>query len=161
MKAFRRNSWNHEGIFEIMKEFWIFEFFQEISISNSNLVDFHDLFQTFEILLFSKVTMNKTKLRNRLHISTLESIICVSEHFPATFEPTDPLKTLYVKARGNYMAKYSEKDAAEVDLIWFFLHFFLIFFLKRFFLVNIMNQSQPRSQSNNKSTFILSQKNIE
>ena len=49
MKAFRRNSWNHEGIFEIMKEFWIFELFQEISISNSNLVDFRDLFQTFEI----------------------------------------------------------------------------------------------------------------
>ena len=32
-----------------MKEFWIFELFQEISISNSNLVDFRDLFQTFEI----------------------------------------------------------------------------------------------------------------
>ena len=58
--------------------------------------------------MFSKTNLNKTKLRNRLAISTLESIAKVSEKFPHNFKVIHRLTYLYGKARSAYMDKYSE-----------------------------------------------------
>ena len=50
---------------------------------------------------FSKVTPNKSKLRNSLHISTLESILVTSENFKENFESDNKLKTLLDKLATN------------------------------------------------------------
>ena len=64
---------------------------------------------------FSKVTLNKTKLRNSLHISTLESILVTSENFKENFESDNKLKTLHGQARNKYFSKYLESDSNNIE----------------------------------------------
>ena len=55
---------------------------------------------------FSKLTLNKTKIRNRLSVNTLEAIIKVTEKFPNGFDVNPRLHHLHDTARKNYMKKY-------------------------------------------------------
>ena len=64
---------------------------------------------------FSKVTLNKTKLRNSLHISTLESILVTSENFKENFESDNKLKTLHGQAGNKYFSKYLESDSNNIE----------------------------------------------
>ena len=64
---------------------------------------------------FSKINLNKTKLRNGLEISTLEAICKVSEWFSENFNVTTKLAHLHGKARNSYMEKYSSVDRDVVE----------------------------------------------
>ena len=64
---------------------------------------------------FSKINLNKTKLRNRLEISTLEAICKVSEWFSENFNVTTRLAHFHGKARNSYMEKYSSVDRDVVE----------------------------------------------
>ena len=65
--------------------------------------------------LFSKINLNKTKLRNALAIQTFEAIVKVSHRFPANFEVDQKLLRLHRNARANYMSKYSSNDCENVE----------------------------------------------
>ena len=65
---------------------------------------------------FSKVTLNKTKLRNSLRISTLESILVTSENFKENFESDNKLKTLHGQARNKYFSEYLESDSNNIEI---------------------------------------------
>ena len=64
---------------------------------------------------FSKVSNNKTKLRNALSVRTVEAIVRTSDYFSTNFDVDDKLVGLYSKARGKYMERYNaeERSAAE------------------------------------------------
>jgi len=64
---------------------------------------------------FSKINNNKTKLRNNLAVSTIESIVKVSEKFKESFEIDEHLVHLHDKVRNSYMQKYSETDRKNVE----------------------------------------------
>ena len=49
---------------------------------------------------FYKINCNKTKLRNRLAVRTIEAVIRVGEGFPGCFEVSARLSSLYSSARG-------------------------------------------------------------
>ena len=50
---------------------------------------------------FSKINCNKTKLRNRLAVRTIDPIIRVGEGFPGCFEVSARLSSLCSSARGS------------------------------------------------------------
>jgi len=52
---------------------------------------------------FLKINNNKTELRNNLAVSTIESIVKVSEKFKEPFEIDEHLVHLHGKARNSYM----------------------------------------------------------
>ena len=64
---------------------------------------------------FSKISSNKTKLRNALSLRTVEAIVRTSDYFSVNFDVDDKLVALYSKARGKYMERYNaeERSAAE------------------------------------------------
>ena len=59
---------------------------------------------------FSKLNNNKTKLRNKLSVKTLESIIKTCERFPSNFVIVPSLRRLYSNARSRYFAKYANNE---------------------------------------------------
>ena len=59
---------------------------------------------------FSKVNANKTKLRSRLAVQTMEAMLKCSKTFPSTFEVDRRMVHLHGEARRNYMAKYTDDD---------------------------------------------------
>eukprot|EP00794_Sanderia_malayensis_P006444 gene6444-7174_t len=63
---------------------------------------------------FSKVNNNKTKLRNKLAISTTEGIVKVGEHFPTNFKVDNRLASLHKSARSSYERRYSANERATV-----------------------------------------------
>ena len=66
---------------------------------------------------FSKINCNKTKLRNRLAVRTIEAVIRVGEGFPGCFEVFARLSSLYSSARGSYMERYNNNDREDVENI--------------------------------------------
>ena len=67
--------------------------------------------------IFSTVNKNKTKLRNRLAIVTLEAIIKTSKSRAVNFDINQRLRHLHSKARELYLRKYSANtiDAGTHD----------------------------------------------
>ena len=63
---------------------------------------------------FSKLNNNKTKLRNKLSVKTLEAILKTSERFPSNFVMTPSLIKLYSNARTRYFAKYTEDETNDI-----------------------------------------------
>ena len=63
---------------------------------------------------FSEINNNKTKLRNKLAISTTEAIVKASEHFPTNFEVGNQLATFHANARSSYERRYTEKERENV-----------------------------------------------
>ncbi|CAK8676915.1 unnamed protein product [Clavelina lepadiformis] len=68
---------------------------------------------------FSKLNLNKTKLRNNLGVNTLEAIIKVSEKFSDNFDVTPRLARLHANARRSYMNKYSADDRVAAEEVEF------------------------------------------
>ena len=66
---------------------------------------------------FSKINLNKTKLRNCLVIRALEAIVKVCEKFSTNFAMNDHLVRLHANARNSYMQKYAEKDIEAFENI--------------------------------------------
>ena len=64
---------------------------------------------------FSKVNLNKTKLRNALGTKTLESIIVTGENFKENFEIDQNLRVMHSQARTKYFAKYLDAERNDVD----------------------------------------------
>ena len=56
---------------------------------------------------FSKLNLNKTKIRNRFSVNTLEAIIKLTEIFPNNFDVNPRLHHPNDTARKIYMKKYS------------------------------------------------------
>ena len=59
---------------------------------------------------FSKVNGNKTKLRSRLAVQTMEAMLKCSNTFPSLFKVDRRMVNLHGEARRNYMAKYTDDD---------------------------------------------------
>ena len=59
---------------------------------------------------FSKVNANKTKLRSRLAVQTMEAMLKCSKAFPSAFEVNRRMINLHGEARRNYMAKFTDID---------------------------------------------------
>ena len=66
---------------------------------------------------FSKINCNKTKLRNRLAVHTIEAVIRVGEGLPGCFEVSARLSSLYSSATGSYMERYNNNDREDVENI--------------------------------------------
>eukprot|EP00794_Sanderia_malayensis_P014780 gene14780-16316_t len=66
---------------------------------------------------FSKINNNKTKLRNRLAVRTIEALIKVDEGFPSSFDISARLSSLYSNARGSYMERYNKSEQEVVENI--------------------------------------------
>ena len=64
---------------------------------------------------FSKINNNKTQLRNSFSISTINSIVKVSEKFKEPCEIDEHFVHLHGKARNSYMQKYNERDRINVE----------------------------------------------
>ena len=64
---------------------------------------------------FSKISNNKTKLRNALSVRTVEAIVRTSDYFSTNFDVDDKVVCLYSKVRGTYMERYNaeERSAAK------------------------------------------------
>ena len=60
---------------------------------------------------FSKISNNKTKLRNALSVQQVETIVRTSDYFSKNFDVDDKLVGLYCKVRGTYMEE--ERCAAK------------------------------------------------
>ena len=64
---------------------------------------------------FSKISNNKTKLRNALSVHTVEAIVRTSDYFSTNFDVDDKLVGLYSKARGKYMERYNAKERSAAE----------------------------------------------
>ena len=64
---------------------------------------------------FSKININKTKLRNCLAVNTLESIVKVSEKFTTNFDIDEHHVRLHANARNLYMQRYTQKEIDNID----------------------------------------------
>lgn len=66
---------------------------------------------------FSKVNNNKTKLRSRLAVRTIEAIVRVSERFSTNFEIDEKMANLFSKARSSYMDRYNQSERENAEQI--------------------------------------------
>ena len=64
---------------------------------------------------FSKININKTKLRNCLAVNTLESIVKVSKKFTTNFDIDEHHVRLHANARNSYMQRYTQKEIDNID----------------------------------------------
>ncbi len=64
---------------------------------------------------FSQINNNKTKLRNRLGVNTVESIVRVSEASPSFFEVDQKLIDLHQSARANYIEECTQREQGDIE----------------------------------------------
>ncbi|XP_071959023.1 uncharacterized protein [Antedon mediterranea] len=65
--------------------------------------------------VFSKVSLNKTKCRNRLGLVTLEAVLTTSQCFKGNFVSDPTLFELYSKAFYSYKARFSDCDRERYE----------------------------------------------
>ena len=109
----RKGAWENRSIVEFWKHLKGVPSYQETATFMLKLTALPQ--STAEVeRTFSKLNNNKTKLRNKLSVKTLEAILKTSERFPSNFVMTPSLIKLYSNARTRYFAKYTESETNNI-----------------------------------------------
>ena len=105
----KKGGWENTSIVEFWKNMRGVPSYKELSTFMLKLTALPQ--STAEVeRTFSKLNNNKTKLRNKPSVNTLESVIKTCERFPSNFAMTPSLHRLYSNARSRYFSKYSGNE---------------------------------------------------
>ncbi len=110
----RSSSWEKYNVTQFQKAIKKIEEYKELGFFMAQVIALPQSTAAVE-RTFSKINNNKTKLRNRLGVNTVESIVCVSETFPSCFEVDQKLIDLHQSARAHCMEKCTQREQDDIE----------------------------------------------